>query len=1158
MFREFNSAYPIPHPDSEHIRFMLNSILTSFRTHPSLSAVFSHLGSNRSAAVHGLGGSSSAFLAAALLGDEPAHPGRCVLALLPAEEEALAFRDDVESILGSERVQYFPERDTAPYEPADSHFEVRSRRVETLDFLERGWRGIVVATAGAVHDPTTPPGFIELIRLDVRKGDRVVFQEFVRSLVGRGFKRQNTVTAAGQIAVRGGIVDLFPFGGEVPYRIEFWGDEIESIRTFSTSTQRSLETVDIVRIIPPDEFVTEAGVDPEDERRIRSVERSAKIDLSRIVSAIGGKERPNGIEQYLHLVFGPRASLLSYFSEHDCALVFDPERCIHALIQRIEHAHTIWGRQRHEDPDIPPSEYLYDSPEHLMERVRNALLVENYDIRPAGKAALIEFNIASSRQYQGSMEEVRKDIRFSAERGKRCFITCDNKGQVDRLNELLDEAAGRYAIGVARLSGGFTDPSSGVFLLTDHELFNRYRRRIRYRRFKDGVPIPDYRALSLGDYVVHVDYGIGRYMGLKRIQAGGVENDCLLIRYRGDDQLFVPVDQLKRVKKYTSEEGVVPVVNKLGGTTWENLKAKTKKAIRRMAEDLLRLYAERKALPGYAFTPDRQMLRALEDSFVYEETPDQFRAWTEVLSDMESHEPMERLLCGDVGFGKTEVAIRAAYAAALDGKQVAVLVPTTILADQHDETFRERFADFPVKVESVSRFRTKAEQKDILERLAAGKIDIIIGTHRLLSKDVHFRNLGLLVIDEEQRFGVRHKEWIKKMRRTVDVLAMSATPIPRTLNMSLLGARDISFINTPPRDRYSVHTEIIPFEEKYIAEAITREIDREGQVFFVHNRVQSIQSMAAYLRTLLPNVTFGVAHGQLREKELETIMHDFHHKKFQVLVSSMIIENGLDIPSVNTILINRADTFGLAQLYQLRGRVGRSNRRAYAYLLVPPGIPLSAVARKRLKIIEEFADLGSGFRIAMRDMEIRGVGNILGTEQSGFLSAMGFDMYNELLHETIAELKGERIERPPDVELNVKVDAYFPESYIPDAGERVLFYRRLSETVSVDEVRGIEEELTDRFRRPVGPAANLLDSTYIRHYAALAGVSEVSYSEGETDMCIPETIGVTRSMVERMVAKSPVKLNFSFSEGMKISFRVSGKSARPLDEIKKVLQVIVT
>jgi transcription-repair coupling factor (superfamily II helicase) len=915
--------------------------------------------------------------------------------------------------------------------------------------------------------------------------------------------------------------------------------------------------VEKVKILPPDEFVSEAGMNDSDIFRIREIESRSGISLERIQRAFEGGDRINGIEQYLHVVFGARASLCSYFHDQSIVIVFEPEICRGKIAKKLEHAFTIWERQRNDDPDIPSPDHLYQSPDGLMGQFKRLLMVKHCCIRPAGEK-YIHFGILPSRQYQGNLDELKKDIHKAYLEHKKCYIACDNTGQLERLSELLEEVEGYYAIDVARFSGGFLDSATGVALFTDHEIFGRYRRHIRYRKFKEGIPIPDHRALTLGDYVVHVDYGIGQFMGLKHIKAGGAEADCLLIKYRGDDKLFVPVDQIKRLKKFSAEEGVVPVVNKLGGTSWEKLKEKTKKSIQRMSEDLLKIYAERKAFPGHAFKPDERLLRALEESFVYEETPDQLRAWLDVRKDMENSSPMERLICGDVGFGKTEVAMRASFLAVLDNKQVAVLVPTTILAEQHEETFRERFADFPVRVESISRFRTRKEQKEMLDLLAAGKIDVIIGTHRLLSNDVHIKNLGLLIVDEEQRFGVRHKERIKKIFRNIDVLSMSATPIPRTLNMSLLGARDISFINTPPPDRLSVHTEVVPFEEKYIMEAIIREIDRNGQVFFVNNRVMSIESMASYLQRLIPNVSFCVVHGQLPEKELERKMHDFYHKKYQVLVTSMIIENGLDIPSVNTIIINRADTFGLSQLYQLRGRVGRSNVRACAYLLVPPKTVLSKTALQRLRTIEEFAGLGNGFNIAMRDLEFRGAGNILGTEQSGFIASVGFDLYCDLLNETIAELKGVHLAKPPDVEVHSKRDAYFPEKYIPDAQERVLFYRRLAETVSPAEVGSLEEELLDRYGRPEEPVVNLVETAYIRHYAAMLEATEVSLNVNEVKMFIPEGMTFSREKIETMIKKSPVKLHFSFDKGMHVFFAVPSDGVNPLVAAKKVLQVLAT
>ncbi len=1133
---------------------MINSLYRSFLAHEAIETILRSRSDGSTQHVSGLGGSSPAFLARALLEGVDERSSSRILAVFPDEEEAGEFRDDMESVIGEERVSFFPERDTHPYEHADSHFEVRSQRVETLTRLENGWRGIVVSSAGAVNDAATPPGLLDMATLDIHTESVVDFDGFVRSLSAKGFRRQNAVSAAGEMAVRGGIVDVYPFAGDIPCRIEFWGDHIESIRTFSTSTQRSLEAVDSFRIIPPDEFVTEAGMNMDDEERIIAAERESGVDLSSIRDAFSGGERPNGIEHFLYLVFGERACLTRYFSAPgDLLLLFDPDRAWGVVEKKLEHVETMWQRYREEGEDLPRTSCFYMSPEKTLTELRRLPVTEVHSLKPP-RVEYIDFSILPSRQYQGNLRELKNDIGSAAENGMTCHILCDNSGQVERLNDLLDDVYGDYSIDVAHLAGGFVDRKAGVTVFTDHEIFSRYRRRPRHRKYRDGVPIPDHRALVLGDFVVHVDYGIGRYMGLKRTEIGGAETDCLVIHYRGDDQLLLPAGQLDRLKKFTAEEGVAPVVSKLGGTAWEKLKARTKKSIQRMAEDLLRLYAERKTLPGIAFDYDERHMRPFIDSFIYEETPDQLRAWDDVRADMEKDAPMERLICGDVGFGKTEIAMRAAFLSVLNGRQVAMLVPTTILAEQHEKTFRERFADFPVVIESLSRFKSRAGQKDILDRLAHGRVDIVIGTHRLLSKDVLIKKLGLLVIDEEQRFGVRHKERLKTFRKNVDVIAMSATPIPRTLNMSLLGARDISYINTPPRDRYSVHTEILPFEEKFVVESVMREIDRGGQVFFVHNRVQSIDGVRRYLERIMPAVSFGVAHGQLPEKRLETVMRDFQAGRFQVLVCTMIIENGLDMPTVNTIVINRADTFGLAQLYQLRGRVGRSNRRAFAYLMIPPKTSLSKIARQRLRTIEEFAHLGSGFNIAMRDLEIRGAGNILGTDQSGFISAVGFDMYMELLRETIAEMRGQKIEKPPDTDVRIAVDAFIPETYVPDPAERVLLYRRIAETLRLADVDAIGDEMRDRYGRFPEPVVNLVDATYIRHLASAINVSEAVVRDDRAELYIPEGIEMTRDTIERMVKKSPVKLHFSFEEGMRMTFTAPPTEKGELEGVKNILQ----
>jgi transcription-repair coupling factor (superfamily II helicase) len=650
---------------------------------------------------------------------------------------------------------------------------------------------------------------------------------------------------------------------------------------------------------------------------------------------------------------------------------------------------------------------------------------------------------------------------------------------------------GTVTIGVGGLRKGFVFPEAGLKVLTDHEIFGRYRRKPRYPRFRGEGPLESYRALSAGDFVVHVNHGIGRYGGTQRLTVEGRETECLLVNYQDGDKLYVPIDQLDLLQKYIGKDGEPPSLSKLGGAAWERIKARTKKAIREMAEELIRIYAMRKARPGHAFPPDTRWQKELEASFIYEDTPDQARATAEIKQDMESARPMDRLICGDVGYGKTEVAIRAAFKAVMDGRQVAILVPTTVLAQQHFYTFTERLAEYPLKVEMLSRFRSRSEQKKIVADLKEGKVDIVIGTHRLIQKDVEFKDLGLIIIDEEQRFGVAHKETFKKMRATLDVLTLTATPIPRTLHMALLGVRDMSIIDTPPKHRLPVDTEVVQFDEDVIVSAVLRELDRGGQVFFVHNRVETIATVAAHVSQLLPEARIAIAHGQMKERELERVMLDFVNRESDILVSTMIVESGLDIPNVNTIIVNRADTLGLAQLYQLRGRVGRSRHRAYAYLLVPRRMRLTDDQRKRLKTLTEFTDLGSGFKIAMRDLEIRGAGNILGPQQSGFIAEVGFDLYCKLLEEAAREIKGEPV--VPRLKAKVETDlaAYIPETYVSDEKQRVLFYKRLVELQAIEAVDSLKQELEDRFGRYPREVGNLLEFQKIRILAARTGIERI-------------------------------------------------------------------
>ncbi len=769
------------------------------------------------------------------------------------------------------------------------------------------------------------------------------------------------------------------------------------------------------------------------------------------------------------------------------------------------------------------------------------------------KKDAINVGIREPEVFGGNVTLLKRSIEGYLLEKQRVFVFCDNLGQKERLAELLGTYADAVAWQVKNLSGGFSFPEIDVVVLTDHQIFSRYLWRRRRRRFNEGIALSSYSALSAGDFVVHVDHGIGRYAGLETLEVDKRRRECLKLVYQRDDKLYVPIEEFNRVHKFVGKEGA-PSLSKLGGTAWENLKKRTKKTIQDMAQELIQLYAERKAKPGLAFSPDTVWQKELEASFIYEETPDQLTAIDAVKTDMEQSPPADRLICGDVGYGKTEVAVRAAFKVVMDGKQVAVLVPTTILAQQHFVTFSERLKSFPVNVAMLSRFKSRKEQKKILQDLKDGRVDVVIGTHRLIQKDVQFKDLGLLIIDEEQRFGVAHKEKIKQLRRLVDVITLTATPIPRTLQLSLLGARDMSMINTPPKDRLAIHTEILEFDKKLIADAILREVDRGGQVYFVHNRVQTIEAMCRFLQDLVPQVRIAVAHGQMEESLLERVMLDFLDHRYDLLLVTSIIESGIDIPSVNTIIIDRADRFGLAQLYQLRGRVGRSNLRAYAYLLIPKVKLLTDTARKRLKALEQFTQLGSGFHLALRDLEIRGAGNLLGPQQHGFIEEVGFDMYCRLLDEAVKELKGEPVETLPEVKMEFDLDIYIPESYIPDSQQRVEIYRKLSEAKSVEEVEDVESEITDRFGAPDRKVQDLLNFTCAKILAARLGISRLSLKRDVLTLQLSEDKKMGKKQIENLSRKIDLPLEFVVHKTLKLFIDLKDVDGNKTIFVKNLLQ----
>ena len=1002
----------------------------------------------------GLAGSSPVVLAVALVKAGAVRNLVLVAPDAPTADEADA---DLQALLPG-RSRFFPQRESVHPELDDPHIEIAARRVDAIQALLSGRTALLLTTGRALSERfLLPPSWSDLeIRLSC--GQKLERDDLIDSLERSGYRQVAMVEAVGDYSVRGGIVDLYPVTTLDPIRVEFWDDEIESIRSFDALDQRSIQRLEAFHALPvrfprPDSQRSETAEQSDSTGSLLEILPDTTLILH-MAPELEEEARTKGWVELSRRTETPQAY------QH-------PPEVASSLLEHFPRLRVIGGEHAATNPDIV-------------------------------------FRTQVPLQIDRRIDRLIAEVREAGRNGARVLILCDNAGQAERLEEILEDAADpstrhNITIGLKPLAGGFvvTNSEPPLWLFTDHEIFRRARRPVVRPRAVSREALESLSALTPGDYVVHLDHGIGRYRGLERVRIGDDELETLVVEYAGADLLRVPHYRADLVERWISESADgdsshEPTLHRLGGKNWQRLKKRAEESIQTMAAELLELYAARRIATGYVFSPDTRWQREMESAFIYEDTPDQERVSAQVKQDMEQARPMDRLICGDVGFGKTELAIRAAFKAVQDGKQVAVLAPTTVLTEQHLQTFRARLADYPVIIESLSRFRTPKEQEKVTRGLAAGSVDIVVGTHRILSPDVVFKDLGLLVIDEEQRFGVAQKERLKALRRSVDVLTMTATPIPRTLHLSLSGLRDLSLVKTPPRNRHPIITHMMTWDDRTLEDAIRLEVDRGGQVFFVHNRVETIREVAAKVRRLVPELRVEVAHGQLPERRLEQVMTEFVRGEIHVLVATAIVENGLDVPNANTMIIHRADYFGLAQLYQLRGRVGRSHQRALCYLVVPPNLPPDT--EKRLSLLEKHTELGAGYRLALRDLEVRGAGNLLGSEQSGFAQAVGFDTYLRLLETTVAAMRSSEAgttERPKTPEVSISGATYIPDSYIPDEGQKLDFYRRLSKLTDLGELDDLTSELRDRFGRLPEEVERLIAASKIRILGGKLSVERV-------------------------------------------------------------------
>ena len=1086
----------------------------------------------------------------ALLNRATSHPLVVVVSDNRAVDELLPVVRSLAELTGavsSDSIIGLPAYDVLPFESQSPHPEIQEARATALWKIATGAASVVITPFSAASMRLRDPSFYADLARIVRRGEMADPERLVEHLRLAGYNQVDVVEMPGEFAHRGGLLDVYPPESERPVRIELFGDEVESIRKFDPATQRSAASTEEAVLLP----LTETPVDEDTLAAINARLSGHRLEgdedaIEKAVRSTGMSIFP-GWELYAPVAGADR----SFFDLFPGATVVLDEPDVLTEAQDSWWTRLTESHERSLIGNLVRPEDLYLSPEQWQEALQQlpTLAIEQLGIEDSGEDEHITLQTQPTARFHGSVAAMTEEVGKLTREGKRVVFAVASTGEVERLADVFNEYNLSFRVGSRTPKPGqevyvdestyFTDdmaattivkayvpegvvfPEANLILFGSRDLFDEPEvtlGRPQPQKSKVSAFLSDFRDLAVGDYVVHVEHGIGQYRGLKEVpQEDGGAAEFMVLEYAEGARLYVPLTRLDLVQKYRSSEGVKPVLNRLGTAQWQKTKARVKKAMQDMAEELLKLYAVRKTAQGHAFAADSEWQREFEGAFEFSETEDQMNAIVDVKRDMEASTPMDRLLCGDVGYGKTEVAMRAAFKAVQDGRQVAVLAPTTVLAFQHYNTFRQRFAAFPLKIDMLSRFRTPKQQKETLAKVESGELDIVIGTHRLLSKDVRFNNLGLVTVDEEQRFGVRHKERLKQLRKEVDVLTMSATPIPRTLHMSLLGLRDMSVIETPPKDRMAIQTVVAAWDEKLIRSSIEKELERSGQVYFVHNRVESIYEISEKIREMVPKARILVGHGQMGETELERVMLAFMRHEADILVATTIIENGLDIPLCNTIIINRADRHGLSELYQLRGRVGRSDRRAYAYLLIPPDRELNDLARRRLAALKEFSDLGAGFKIAALDLELRGAGNLLGGQQSGHIEAVGFELYTSMLERTVRELKGELEPDTPETQLNLGLNIRIPTDYIEEENQRLRMYKRVAGVETEAQLNDVAAELGDRYGAAPPPVRNLLEYAELKLLSQRIGVAQIERRRDVVSIRFTENATVDPERLARFV-----------------------------------------